>query len=141
MKHLLALSLLLLSLITNAQKFTIYVDNGQQFEHDSTLSTTDAILLNKITYLTAGSTQLTYTFDFENMVMIREFKGHEPTVKKMEKNYKSKNPIDVFVYYEDGVRNYTLLEISSKFVFISRTYESDKITGWFDKDVEMKKRP
>ena len=141
MKKVIFLLLILTSLITNGQKYVINVDRGQNFYHDSSYSTIDAILLNKVNYLTSGHSNLIFTFDFDNMVFTRQFNDETPITKKMTKNSYSNNFIDVLVDYSDGVRSYVVFKNDSNYLFVSRTYEGNKITGWFDDTVEIKKRP
>lgn len=141
MKKILFSILILFNLSSNAQKIVINIDRGQNFDHDSSISTTDAIISNKINYTTAGSTELTYIFDFNKMIMVRKYKNGNEITKKMYKNFDSKNLIDVFVDFEDGMRNYTVFNFENKNLFVSRTYEGTKITGWFDDNIEIKKRP
>lgn len=141
MKKVIFLLLILTSSITNGQKYVINVDRGQNFYHDSSYSTIDAILLNKVNYLTSGQSNLIFTFDFDNMVFTRQFNDETPITKKMTKNSYSNNFIDVLVDYSDGVRSYVVFKNDINYLFVSRIYEGNKITGWFDNNVEIKKRP
>lgn len=138
----LLLSLVFLPLTIFGQKITFFVDEGQHFSHDSTLTTTEAFQSDAIKYLKSGKTNLTFTFDFENKIVLRQFQNLSADTCRMIANYSNSiNLIDVMVEYSDGIRNYTVYRNGASLLFMSRTYVDDKLTGWFDPVVEMKKRP
>jgi hypothetical protein len=139
MKYYIFLLASFLGVSVYAQKYTVQVNRGQQFEHDSSISTTTAVRTDRIHYLTAGETQLVYTFDFDSMTMTRQYKDEISEKIPMTNNENSNNLIDVFVKFSDGVRNYSLIKNNSNYLFISRTYEGQKITGWFDDSVKIER--
>jgi hypothetical protein len=141
MKNILLL-LLLAPLSVFSQKFTFVIDEGQHFSHDSTMTTTEAFQNDSIKYLKSGKTNLTFTFDFEMGIVTRQFQNLTPDTCKIVSNLSNQiNLIDVMVEFSDGLRNYTIFRNGSSLLFMSRTYERDKLTGWFDPVVEIKKRP
>lgn len=142
MKKLFTVGMVLISFLSYGQTYTINVDFGQQFDHDSSYSTNDAIKNNKINYLNSGSTNLTFVFDFDKMTASRQFNGEDAVVNKIIVNTSDKtNIVNVFVKYDDGIRNYTVFKNENEYFFVSRTYEENKLTGWFDNSVKIKKRP
>ena len=145
MKKLILLLSVFFSLSSFAQKYVVTIDTVQKFQHDTSLSITTAINLNKVSYLSSSTTDLKYTFDLDNMLMYRQYKSETINLLKIIKVVNTPNNLmEVYVLFDDGIKNYLItrnLEMTNKYVFMSREQEEDKIVGWFDPTVEIKKRP
>jgi hypothetical protein len=143
MKNFFILLFLSVSLSSFGQKFVIKIDTVQKFTHDSSLSTTSAVNLNKISYLNGSTTNLKFTFDLDKMEMYRQYNDETVNLLKIISIVKSTNNImEVYVLFDDGVRNYIItknLEQPNKYIFLSRTLEDGIVSGWFDPNIEIKK--
>ena len=69
MKKNILILLMVMPISIFAQTYTISVDTVQNFKHDTSLSTTEASLLNKMTYLDGGVSSITFVFDLDKNVM------------------------------------------------------------------------
>ena len=129
----------------NAQKYEIYVDTVQQFEHDPKYTINQAIGLEKIKYTSSSTTQLKYVFDLDSLTMTRQYRTDPINLLKIIKITRNPNNLmEVYVVFDDGVRNYLLTEdknTKNGYVFVSRTIDDNKVSGWFDSNIEIKKRP
>lgn len=127
-----------------AQTYTINVDTVQNFKHDTLLSTTEASLLNKITYLNGGVSNITFVFDLDKNVMTWQRGSDKFNLKIVKKIDSSENLMEVWVKYNNDNVNYLLTsnkDNPQKYLLMSREFVGDNVVGWFDPTVEIKKRP
>lgn len=127
-----------------AQTYTINVDTVQNFKHDTLLSTTEASLLNKMTYLNGGVSNITFVFDLDKNVMTWQRGSDKFNLKIVKKINSSENLMEVWVKYNNDNVNYLLTsnkDNPQKYLLMSREFVGDNVVGWFDPTVEIKKRP
>lgn len=127
-----------------AQTYTINVDTVQNFKHDTLLSTTEASLLNKITYLNGGVSNITFVFDLDKNIMTWQRGSDKFNLKIVKKIDSSENLMEVWVKYNNDNVNYLLTsnkDNPQKYLLMSREFVGDNVVGWFDPTVEIKKRP
>jgi len=116
----------------------------QNFKHDTSLSTTEASLLNKITYLDGGVSNITFVFDLDKNVMTWQKGSDKFNLRIVKKINSSENVMEVWVKYNNDNINYVLTvnkDNPDKYVLMSREIFGDKVVGWFNSTVEIKKRP
>lgn len=127
-----------------AQTYTINVDTVQNFKHDTLLSTTEASLSNKMTYLNGGVSNITFVFDLDKNVMTWQRGSDKFNLKIVKKINSSENLMEVWVKYNNDNVNYLLTsnkDNPQKYLLMSREFVGDNVVGWFDPTVEIKKRP
>ena len=127
-----------------AQTYIISVDTVQNFKHDTTLSTTEANLLNKMTYLNGGVSSITFVFDLDKNVMTWQRGSDKFNLRIVKKIKSSENLMEVWVKYNNDNVNYLLTsnkDNPQKYLLMSREFVGDNVVGWFDPTVEIKKRP
>ncbi len=127
-----------------AQTYTISVDTVQNFKHDTLLSTTEASLLNKMTYLDGGVSNITFVFDLDKNVMTWQRGSDKFNLRIVKKINSSENLMEVWVKYNNDNVNYLLTsnkDNPQKYLLMSREFVGDNVVGWFDPTVEIKKRP
>lgn len=138
MKNGILILLVLLSpLFGLCQLINVKVYNIQNFEHPL-MKTDDAILLNKVTYLKAGNTDATFLFDLKENRFQRSVEGiNEIYPIKKVKIMGDITEIDVD-YGNGKIVNYLIKDDTEKIMFC-RWVKDNKIRGWCDKNIEMKK--
>lgn len=145
MKNLLLSLILGLPFVGLSQSFIINVDTVQNFTHDTSYSITQSVSLNKINYTKAQTTNLNFTFDFKSKTVTWQYGNGQIDVNNILKvNSLETNGFDVWVEYGDGYVNYLLIknnDSKNDYVFLRRKFEDDKIVGWFDPTIKLKKRP
>jgi hypothetical protein len=127
-----------------AQTYTINVDTVQNFKHDVSLSTTNASLSNRMTYLDGGVSNITFVFDLDKNVMTWQRGSDKFNLRIVKKINSSENLMEVWVKYNNDNVNYVLTvnkDNPDKYVLMSREFVGDNVVGWFDPTVEIKKRP
>jgi hypothetical protein len=128
-----------------SQTYQVYIDTVQNFKHDSSLTTSEAILLNRITYLNGSTNNLEIIFDLDKNIMtwkIQDGKIHQLEIIKRVPT--PENLMEVYVKYNTGVLNYVLTQnkdIYENYVLMCREIDGDKVVGWFDPTIKIKKRP
>jgi hypothetical protein len=116
----------------------------QNFKHDTSLSTTKASLSNKMTYLDGGVSNITFVFDLDKNVMTWQRGSDKFNLRIIKKINSSENVMEVWVKYNNDNINYVLTvnkDNPDKYLLMSREIFGDKVVGWFDSTVEIKKRP
>jgi hypothetical protein len=116
----------------------------QNFKHDTLLSTTEASLLNKMTYLDGGVSNITFVFDLDKNVMTWQRGSDKFNLRIVKKINSSENLMEVWVKYNNDNVNYLLTsnkDNPQKYLLMSREFVGDNVVGWFDPTVEIKKRP
>jgi hypothetical protein len=144
MKKTILILLMVMPIIIFAQTYTINVDTVQNFKHDKLLSTTEASLLNKMTYLDGGVSNITFVFDLDKNVMTWQRGSDKFNLRIVKKINSSENLMEVWVKYNNDNVNYVLTvnkDNPDKYVLMSREFVGDNVVGWFDPTVEIKKRP
>lgn len=145
MKKIILLIMSALPLFAYAQTYQVYVDTVQNFKHDSTLTTSEAILLNRIIYLNGATNNLSITFNLDkNSMTWQNHQGSPHTLEIIKKVFTSENIMEVYVKYNNGVLNYVLTEnkdISENYVLMCRELEGKNVVGWFDPSIKIRKRP
>jgi hypothetical protein len=144
MKKTILILLMVIPISIFAQTYTLNVDTVQNFKHDTLLSTTEASLLNKMTYLDGGVSNITFVFDLDKNVMTWQRGSDKFYLKILKKIYSSNSLMEVWVKYNNDTVNYLLTinkDNPDKYVLMSREFVGDKVVGWFDPTVEIKKRP
>ena len=144
MKKTILILLMVMPIIIFAQTYTINVDTVQNFKHDKLLSTTEASLLNKMTYLDGGVSNITFVFDLDKNVMTWQRGSDKFNLKIVKKINSSENVMEVWVKYNNDNVNYLLTsnkDNPQKYLLMSREFVGDNVVGWFDPTVEIKKRP
>ena len=127
-----------------AQTYIISVDTVQNFKHDTSLSTTEASLLNKMTYLDGGVSSITFVFDLDKNVMTWQRGSDKFNLRIVKKINSPENLMEVWVKYNNDNVNYLLTsnkDNPQKYLLMSREFVGDNVVGWFDPTVEIKKRP
>lgn len=144
MKKTILTLLLIIPISIFAQTYTVNVDTVQNFNHDTTYSTTESNILNKITYLNGGVSNITFVFDLDKNTMTWQ-RGEDRFYLRIVRKIKSPNNLmEVWVKYNNDNVNYLLTvnkDNPDKYVLMSREIVGDKVVGWFDPTVEIKKRP
>lgn len=137
--------LLSLPLFLYSQTYKVYVDTVQNFKHDSSITTSQAIHLNKVTYLNGATNNLNITFNLDENLMTWQNQGGQPhNLQIIKKVLSTENIMEVYVQYNSGVLNYVLTQnkdISENYVLICRELEGNNVVGWFDPTIKIKKRP
>lgn len=144
MKKTILILLMLIPISIFAQTYTINVDTVQNFKHDTSLSTTEASLLNKMTYLNGGVSNITFVFDLDKNEMTWQRGSDKFNLKIVKKINSSENLMEVWVKYNNDNVNYLLTsnkDNPQKYLLMSREFVGDNVVGWFDPTVEIKKRP
>ena len=145
MKKIIILIMSALPMFAYAQTYQVYVDTVQNFKHDSTLTTSEAILLNRIIYLNGATNNLSITFNLDkNSMTWQNHQGAPHTLEIIKKVFTSENIMEVYVKYNNGVLNYVLTEnkdISENYVLMCRELEGKNVVGWFDPSIKIRKRP
>lgn len=144
MKKTILFLLMVMPISIFAQIYTISVDTVQNFKHDTTLSTTEANLLNKMTYLNGGVSSITFVFDLDKNVMTWQRGLDKFNLRIVKKINSSENLMEVWVKYNNDNVNYLLTsnkDNPQKYLLMSREFVGDNVVGWFDPTVEIKKRP
>ena len=144
MKKTILILLMVMPISIFAQTYIISVDTVQNFKHDTTLSTTEASLLNKMTYLDGGVSSITFVFDLDKNVMTWQRGSDKFNLRIVKKIKSSENLMEVWVKYNNDNVNYLLTsnkDNPQKYLLMSREFVGDNVVGWFDPTVEIKKRP
>lgn len=144
MKKTILILLMVMPISIFAQTYTISVDTVQNFKHDTTLSTTKASLLNKMTYLDGGVSSITFVFDLDKNVMTWQRGSDKFNLRIVKKINSPENLMEVWVKYNNDNVNYLLTsnkDNPQKYILMSREFVGDNVVGWFDPTVEIKKRP
>lgn len=144
MKKTILFLLMVMPISIFAQIYTISVDTVQNFKHDTTLSTTEANLLNKMTYLNGGVSSITFVFDLDKNVMTWQRGLDKFNLRIVKKINSSENLMEVWVKYNNDNVNYLLTsnkDNPQKYLLMSREFVGNTVVGWFDPTVEIKKRP
>lgn len=144
MKKTILILLMVMPISIFAQTYTISVDTVQNFKHDTTLSTTEASLLNKMTYLDGGVSSITFVFDLDKNVMTWQRGSDKFNLRIVKKINSPENLMEVWVKYNNDNVNYLLTsnkDNPQKYLLMSREFVGDNVVGWFDPTVEIKKRP
>ena len=144
MKKTILILLMVMPISIFAQTYTINVDTVQNFKHDTLLSTTEASLLNKMTYLDGGVSNITFVFDLDKNVMTWQRGSDKFNLRIVKKINSSENLMEVWVKYNNDNVNYLLTsnkDNPQKYLLMSREFVGDNVVGWFDPTVEIKKRP
>ena len=144
MKKTILILLMVMPITIFAQTYTISVDTVQNFKHDTTLSTTEASLLNKMTYLDGGVSSITFVFDLDKNVMTWQRGSDKFNLRIVKKINSPENLMEVWVKYNNDNVNYLLTsnkDNPQKYLLMSREFVGDNVVGWFDPTVEIKKRP
>ena len=144
MKKTILILLMVMPISIFAQTYIISVDTVQNFKHDTTLSTTEANLLNKMTYLNGGVSSITFVFDLDKNVMTWQRGSDKFNLRIVKKINSSENLMEVWVKYNNDNVNYLLTsnkDNPQKYLLMSREFVGDNVVGWFDPTVEIKKRP
>ena len=144
MKKTILILLMVMPISIFAQTYIISVDTVQNFKHDTSLSTTEASLLNKMTYLDGGVSSITFVFDLDKNVMTWQRGSDKFNLRIIKKINSSENVMEVWVKYNNDNINYVLTvnkDNPDKYLLMSREIFGDKVVGWFDSTVEIKKRP
>jgi hypothetical protein len=129
------------SLYGNSQKYVVEVSSIQNFEHPLML-TNDAIQMDSIVYSSSGNTgKSTYIFDLKNKKLHRNMNGLIGTFDILIIG-KNNGIFHVQVFFPDTniKAYYTLTEVNSKNkMLVCRWTTDNKIVGWFDNNVKIKK--
>ena len=144
MKKTILFLLMVIPISIFAQTYTISVDTVQNFKHDTSLSTTEASLLNKMTYLDGGVSSITFVFDLDKNVMTWQRGSDKFNLRIVKKINSPENLMEVWVKYNNDNVNYLLTsnkDNPQKYLLMSREFVGDNVVGWFDPTVEIKKRP
>ena len=144
MKKTILILLMVMPISIFAQTYIISVDTVQNFKHDTSLSTTKASLSNKMTYLDGGVSNITFVFDLDKNVMTWQRGSDKFNLRIIKKINSSENVMEVWVKYNNDNINYVLTvnkDNPDKYLLMSREIFGDKVVGWFDSTVEIKKRP
>ena len=144
MKKNILILLMVMPISIFAQTYTISVDTVQNFKHDTSLSTTEASLLNKMTYLDGGVSNITFVFDLDKNVMTWQRGSDKFNLRIVKKINSPENLMEVWVKYNNDNVNYLLTsnkDNPQKYLLMSREFVGDNVVGWFDPTVEIKKRP
>ena len=144
MKKTILILLMVMPISIFAQTYIISVDTVQNFKHDTTLSTTEANLLNKMTYLNGGVSSITFVFDLDKNVMTWQRGSDKFNLRIVKKINSPENLMEVWVKYNNDNVNYLLTsnkDNPQKYLLMSREFVGDNVVGWFDPTVEIKKRP
>jgi len=144
MKKTILFLLMVIPISIFAQTYTISVDTVQNFKHDVSLSTTNASLSNRMTYLDGGVSNITFVFDLDKNVMTWQRGSDKFNLRIVKKINSSENLMEVWVKYNNDNVNYVLTvnkDNPDKYVLMSREFVGDNVVGWFDPTVEIKKRP
>jgi len=144
MKKTILFLLMVIPISIFAQTYTINVDTVQNFKHDVSLSTTNASLSNRMTYLDGGVSNITFVFDLDKNVMTWQRGSDKFNLRIVKKINSSENLMEVWVKYNNDNVNYVLTvnkDNPDKYVLMSREFVGDNVVGWFDPTVEIKKRP
>ena len=144
MKKTILILLMVMPISIFAQTYIISVDTVQNFKHDTTLSTTEANLLNKMTYLNGGVSSITFVFDLDKNVMTWQRGSDKFNLRIVKKIKSSENLMEVWVKYNNDNVNYLLTsnkDNPQKYLLMSREFVGDNVVGWFVPTVEIKKRP
>ena len=144
MKKTILILLMVMPISIFAQTYTINVDTVQNFKHDVSLSTTNASLSNRMTYLDGGVSNITFVFDLDKNVMTWQRGSDKFNLRIVKKINSSENLMEVWVKYNNDNVNYVLTvnkDNPDKYVLMSREFVGDNVVGWFDPTVEIKKRP
>ena len=144
MKKNILILLMVMPISIFAQTYTISVDTVQNFKHDTSLSTTEASLLNKMTYLDGGVSSITFVFDLDKNVMTWQRGSDKFNLRIVKKINSPENLMEVWVKYNNDNVNYLLTsnkDNPQKYLLMSREFVGDNVVGWFDPTVEIKKRP
>ena len=144
MKKTILILLMVMPISIFAQTYTISVDTVQNFKHDTSLSTTEANLLNKMTYLNGGVSSITFVFDLDKNVMTWQRGSDKFNLRIVKKINSPENLMEVWVKYNNDNVNYLLTsnkDNPQKYLLMSREFVGDNVVGWFDPTVEIKKRP
>ena len=144
MKKTILILLMVIPISIFAQTYIISVDTVQNFKHDTTLSTTEASLLNKMTYLDGGVSSITFVFDLDKNVMTWQRGSDKFNLRIVKKINSPENLMEVWVKYNNDNVNYLLTsnkDNPQKYLLMSREFVGDNVVGWFDPTVEIKKRP
>ena len=144
MKKTILILLMVMPISIFAQTYIISVDTVQNFKHDTTLSTTEANLLNRMTYLNGGVSSITFVFDLDKNVMTWQRGSDKFNLRIVKKIKSSENLMEVWVKYNNDNVNYLLTsnkDNPQKYLLMSREFVGDNVVGWFDPTVEIKKRP
>jgi len=144
MKKTILILLMVMPISIFAQTYIISVDTVQNFKHDTTLSTTEASLLNKMTYLDGGVSSITFVFDLDKNVMTWQRGSDKFNLRIVKKINSPENLMEVWVKYNNDNVNYLLTsnkDNPQKYLLMSREFVGDNVVGWFDPTVEIKKRP
>ena len=144
MKKTILILLMVMPISIFAQTYIISVDTVQNFKHDTTLSTTEANLLNRMTYLNGGVSSITFVFDLDKNVMTWQRGSDKFNLRIVKKINSPENLMEVWVKYNNDNVNYLLTsnkDNPQKYLLMSREFVGDNVVGWFDPTVEIKKRP
>ena len=144
MKKTILILLMVMPISIFAQTYIISVDTVQNFKHDTSLSTTEASLLNKMTYLDGGVSSITFVFDLDKNVMTWQRGSDKFNLRIVKKINSPENLMEVWVKYNNDNVNYLLTsnkDNPQKYLLMSREFVGDNVVGWFDPTVEIKKRP
>ena len=141
MKNLFIVLLLILSNVVSAQKVEVSLSQFQSFYHEKNVETNVAIKENSVTYTEAYYTDTKLIFDLDKKTLTKMSQGKTETypIREIRRN---SDVLEVDVLYSKTLLvNYFIskIENTDKDIILCRWIENDKVFGWADKDIKIKK--
>lgn len=132
--------LLLCSTLLFGQRVEVSLSHFQSFYHDKNVETNYAVKTNKISYTDAYYTDDRLIFDLDNKVLIQIKKDVSDTLKIREVRRNS-DVMEVDVIYPNPLLvNYFLSTTTDNTpIILCRWVKDDKIVGWADKYIKVKR--
>lgn len=141
MKNLFLFILLVSSKLVFAQKVEVTLSQFQSFYHDKNVETNLAIKENSINYTEAFYTDTKLIFDLEKKILVKVVDSKVETypIREIRRN---SDVLEVDVLYSPTLLvNYFVskIENSHQDIILCRWVEKDKIFGWADINIKIKK--
>jgi hypothetical protein len=142
MKKIISLLFFTLSVtLVVGQKIEVELSHFQLFSHDKNLETNYAIKNNKVSYGDAFYTNTRLIFDLKKKYMIKTCDNQSDTllIREIRRN---SDVLEVDVIFPDPLLvNYflTTTKKNKEDILVCRWIEGDKIVGWADKFIKIKR--
>jgi len=134
---LLVVIIFLSSVQTNAQIITLNIDKYQCIRYPKHFENiNDARLQDSIEYLNSGITNIDYTFNIEDSLLVYQFNEQRDSLKIIYFDQKAQNYFEIWAFTPRAAQilvfNYLIsADSNNNLIFLCRRLEGEKIAGWF----------
>ncbi len=134
---LLVVVIFLSSFKITAQTITLNIDKFQCIRYPKQYENiNDARLQDSIEYLNSGTTNIDYTFNIDDSLLVYQFDKQRDSLKIVYFDQKAQGYFEIWAFNPRAaqilVYNYLIsTDSSNNLIFLCRRLEGEKIAGWF----------